>query len=116
MTPPLIDDRGFVLGQVNIIDGLAVQLGAAVAAAGVSFVAPDSATVLAAGIVAADLAALWALSRAPEPTMDDEPADTSDAPSEPADAEPTVVTLEVPAEAIVRVCEDVRADGGGERV
>jgi hypothetical protein len=117
MTPPLIDQRGFVLGQVNIIDALAVQLVAAVAAAGVSFVAPDSATLWAAGIIAADLAALWVLSRAPEPTPADEPDEPSDAPNTPADDSPPVVTLELPNDEYdvnVRVRGATRADGGQE--
>jgi len=118
MTPPMIDERGFVLGQVNIIDALAVQLVAAVAAAGVSFVAPDSASLWAAGIIAADLGALWALSRAPKPTDPDEPADEPVTDHEDADdPDALVVTLELPNDEYdvnVRVRGATRADGGPE--
>ena len=116
MTPPLIDERGRVLGKVNIIDGLVVQLGAGVAAAGVAFVAPASSTLWAAGIAAADLLAVYGLSRAPEPTAAEETPNESDAESEPADAETSAsaVTVEVPDnhEVVVRPRSTVRADGG----
>lgn len=55
MTPPLSDNRGFIPGRVNIIDGLAVQLATA---------APASAGEWVAATLAADLGGLWALSHA----------------------------------------------------
>ncbi|WP_132060218.1 hypothetical protein [Halorussus amylolyticus] len=122
MTPPLIDHRGFVLGRVNVIDGLAVQFTAAIAVVGVAFVAPDFANHWVTLILTADLIALWGLSRAPEPTAANDPEGTSNRDGEPTgaagatetdDSEPTVI-LEVPSDVNVRVRNSERADTGRE--
>lgn len=116
MTPPVIDDRGFALGKVNVIDGFVVQLIAAIALVGVALVAPDHADVWATAIIASDLIALWGLSRAPEPTESSSAPDDTEAESAPADGangddNTPVVTVEVPSGVDVRVRRTARADG-----
>jgi len=119
----IIDDKGQLFGLVNIIDLIAIQLVAAVGAAGVAYLQPDWSALAIAGIITGDFALLAALAYYDNPTPSEDSAESNETD---AQTGPDVVSYEVEVasvelangdafEIVLRSNNPVRTDGGDQQ-